>query len=172
MPVFFKPLAEHDNMNTVYFLAMFSKKVKELDNGCWVWTANRNPKGYGRVSYGGRHQLSHRLIYRLCIGPASRIDQVCHDCPAGDNPSCCNPAHLWKGSATDNMRDSEENGRNSHPGQHGSEHPQSKLTEEDVRNIRQRYKDGESGRVLSEEYKVSRPTISEIVNRKKWTHVK
>lgn len=47
----------------------------------------------------------------------------------------------------------------------------SKLTEDKVRDIRRRKKEGEKQSALAKEFDVSNSTISEIVNRKKWPHV-
>ena len=53
----------------------------------------------------------------------------------------------------------------------GAECGKSSLTDDDVRAMRSAWGDGASGKELSERFKVSRPTVSEIVNRKKWKHV-
>jgi len=56
----------------------------------------------------------------------------------------------------------------------GEEHWASKLTEKDVLDIRNLYKNGSRIKDISEKYKskVSRETISQIVNNKIWKHVK
>jgi group I intron endonuclease len=55
----------------------------------------------------------------------------------------------------------------------GSEHHNSILTEEDVRNIRQKYIPYEYGfGKLSSEYGVDRKTIIRIIQNKTWTHIK
>lgn len=54
----------------------------------------------------------------------------------------------------------------------GSKHPNSKLTEKDIRFIRKRYKIGEYNQVeLSNTFKVSQHLISLIVRGKVWCHV-
>jgi len=30
---------------------------------------------------------------------------ICHNCPGGDNPKCCNPDHLFIGTSADNAKD-------------------------------------------------------------------
>ena len=53
----------------------------------------------------------------------------------------------------------------------GSESPNSKLTENDVRNIRIRLRDGEKGANLAREYKVDATLISAIKKMTTWKHV-
>ena len=54
----------------------------------------------------------------------------------------------------------------------GEDMPQSKLTDDKVRQIRERYGAGETQKVLSEAFGVAEPTISDVVRRKVWKHVK
>lgn len=60
----------------------------------------------------GKLRLVHRLVYALTKGPIPDGMQVLHNCPGGDNPSCCCPEHLWLGTQQDNMRDMAAKGRN------------------------------------------------------------
>lgn len=46
-----------------------------------------------------------------------------------------------------------------------------KLTEDDVRNIRERYNNGVGIMYLAKEYKVGRHAIQRVVKRKTWRHV-
>ena len=58
---------------------------------CWVWTAGKNKKGYGRVSANGKLRLAHCVAYELVHGPipaSLMIDHKCH------NPACVRPEHL------------------------------------------------------------------------------
>lgn len=88
----------------------FWAKVQKT-NGCWLWTASKNSQGYGWIGAGGRGGAmlkAHRVAYELTY---SRIPQgllVCHHC---DNPTCVRPAHLFLGSASDNIRDCLAKGR-------------------------------------------------------------
>jgi len=50
----------------------------------------------------------------------------------------------------------------------GETHPHSKLTEEDVINIRRRKKNGESGASIARDYTVSAHTINDVYRGKSW----
>lgn len=76
---------------------------------CWPWMADRTPAGYGRILINDRVHHANRVAWVLAndqMVPAGM--QVCHTC---DNPACCNPAHLWIGTQTENQRDRIAKGR-------------------------------------------------------------
>lgn len=60
-------------------------------NGCWLWTQNRNPAGYGVVVYQGRNQYAHRMSYISAVGPITDGLTVDHTC---FTPACVRPDHL------------------------------------------------------------------------------
>jgi|TARA_B110001452_G_C14856301_1_gene299115 predicted DNA-binding protein YlxM (UPF0122 family) len=53
----------------------------------------------------------------------------------------------------------------------GESHPRSKLTTEQVVQIRELYSKGFSTNVIARNFKVSTWNIEEIVKRKTWTHI-
>ncbi len=169
--VFFQPLPEHDTLNVAYLLAKVSEHVVVNEHGCWVWQGHKTSRGYGRIDYGRKKHVLHRLVYALCVAEPARTHEICHDCPGGDNPSCCNPAHLFLGTHAENMQDSERKGRNSHSAQRGEDKPQAKLTEDGVRELRRRRAAGEGVRALAEEFQISPAAVSEAVRGKKWGHI-
>lgn len=83
--------------------------VVDETTGCRIWTGYRDRKGYGRIRLGGRRGrpvLAHRLAFILAGGILTPEKPfVLHNCPSGDNPSCCEAAHLWAGTLLDNNQD-------------------------------------------------------------------
>lgn len=87
-------------------LRRFAAKVEADDNGCWIWTAARNPgNGYGRF-YGAKADpshpstVAHRVAYEHYTGPipdGMEIDHVCRI------RACVNPAHLEPVSRLENV---------------------------------------------------------------------
>lgn len=147
-------------------------------DACWPWTGCRMQKGYGAVGYQGRTYNAHSLLFTLLDGPLKPGDCVRHTC---DNPPCCNPAHLLRGSHHDNVRDAVER----RLFKHGAEHYQTTLTADQVREIRRRHAsrdvatshghtaahDPNGMQSLAAEYGVSPTTIHAIVHRHTWKHL-
>ncbi len=148
----------------------FKSKIDYADNNekCWNWTANRL-RGYGLLSITVSPQKdipvrATRIAYFLHtnIDPVGK--SVLHKC---DNPSCCNPYHLFLGTTKDNTIDMMNKGRGVYP--KGSHHGQSKLKERDVLEIRKIYKKG-NGTIIAKFYGVTQSVISRIINNKVWNH--
>lgn len=53
----------------------------------------------------------------------------------------------------------------------GESHPQSKLTTEQVLQIRELHKQGFSSNVIARNFKVSKWNIEQIIKKKTWTHI-
>lgn len=54
------------------------------------------------------HERAHRAAWVEASGPIPLGILVCHRC---DNPPCCNPAHLFLGTQSDNIKDGYAKGR-------------------------------------------------------------
>lgn len=88
-------------------LHRFEKKFTKTD-GCWIWNAATDPKGYGAFRYEGKTQIASRVSYQLYKGNVPSGLHVLHTC---DNPSCVNPDHLFLGTNDDNVEDRKSKGR-------------------------------------------------------------
>lgn len=132
------------------------------EDECWEWLAKKDRDGYGRITFNGKKDGCHRIAWMLKNGDIPKGLLACHTC---DNPSCCNPSHLWIGTIKDNMQDRTKKGRTCR----GENSGRSCLTEQKVEDIREKY---ESKRYtqekLSKEYAVTTTTISDIVRNKTW----
>jgi predicted XRE-type DNA-binding protein len=142
-----------------------------INGDCWEWKSSLYPNGYGQVWFEGRMQKAHRVVYELVIGPIPEGEGyhgtcVCHTC---DNRKCVNPDHLFLGSHDENMHDMKSKGRA--PRMQGEAHGQSKLTADQVREIRRLSEEGLTQRAIANRFGISRPHVSYIVNGKYWAHL-
>lgn len=84
----------------------FDVKWSEDAAGCWIWTANATPGGYGLFKVatglsGGRQAYAHRWAYERANGPIPaglELDHVCNVV------RCVNPAHLEPVTRRENER--------------------------------------------------------------------
>lgn len=137
-------------------------------NSCWVWMACRDSCGYGMFGVARKTIKTHVIAFFLTYGFTKLC--VLHNCPGGDNPACCNPRHLWKGTQKQNCMDREAKGRGNHA--YGERHGKAKLNTVQVRVIRSLYaKGGISQEILARRYGVLQITVSNIIRRNIWRHV-
>lgn len=141
------------------------------EDSCWEFSGWRNKSGgHGLVNIGGgQFQGSHRLAWILMNGKIPDGLCVCHRC---DNPPCCNPKHLFLATALENFDDMRRKGRARGGSLPGKKNKNSKLTEEQVSQIRMRYANGELQQQLANAYGVNQTAISYIVSQGGWRHVK
>lgn len=165
---------------------------------CWNWIAGVS-SGYGSFCLSGRRYVrAHRLSLILATSAeAGRGLQACHRC---DNRRCVNPAHLWWGTAAENIGDAASKGRctmqrpddprraqylgDANPmrkyahlraelseRQRGSKSHRAKLTEENVVEIKKLRASGVSQYAIAARFGVTREAISRIDQGKSWAHV-
>lgn len=137
---------------------------------CWNWTAYIDCDGYGHYSPTGDKRLrttSHRYAYMQLFGMLTSKIYVLHKC---DNPACCNPNHLFHGTQFDNMQDMVKKGRKRFP--IGADALAAKLTDDEVRGIRNRLSNGDRQIDIAKAYGITQVRVSQIKLNKCWTHIK
>lgn len=151
-------------------------RVAVTDSGCWEWQGCRRERGYAVAHYRylGRNLSPHRFVM-LALGYDIEWLVVCHHC---DNPPCINPAHLFIGTHTDNVRDCMAKGRFINPPvtdwpARMKDHPHhwQKISASDVPTIRARLASGEKLAAVAADYGVSFQAVSKIRTGTRWSHV-
>lgn len=135
--------------------------------GCRIWMGATNPNGYGTLRVHGDGIKAHRFAWIAANGDIPDGLAVLHRC---DVPCCVNPDHLFLGTQLENMQDMAAKGRARGGTKGGSKHYLAKLTEGDVRQIRQLALTSKHADVAAA-FNISRSNVGLIVNRKAWAHV-
>jgi hypothetical protein len=147
--------------------SFFKKVFPEPNTGCWLWSGAAHPR-YGHGCLNGQFyeglNWAHRYSYFVHNGDFDRSLCVCHKC---DNPSCVNPEHLFLGTAHDNQHDKIRKGRQ----QRGEKHAFAKLSEQDVKDIRELKASGLSFGEIAKSYNMNITSIFHVVNKKNWKHI-
>jgi hypothetical protein len=110
----------------------WDKVTKSDSEHCWPWTSVKDSAGYGLVNVKKKRLSASRIAWKLANGPIPEGLFVLHRC---DNPPCCNPAHLFLGTKSDNTQDCLRKGR----------HPRARITH----CVRGHLLDGENVRTRS-----------------------
>ncbi len=136
---------------------------RKLDNDCWNWTGCCKSDGYGKISINKKSIIAHRYSWNIHFGRIPK-DKPCvlHHC---DNPKCVNPKHLFLGTMKDNSDDMIIKKRDRKAS--GENHYQSKLTWDQVRQIRD-LKSKFLQIEIAKMFNVSKSLISYIHNNKIW----
>lgn len=139
-------------------------KVSIDDNGCWVFTGAKVKDGYGVVGINHKTVSVHRHVYSEYYGEIPDGLCICHHC---DNPPCVNPKHLFAGTHKENSQDRENKGR----GICGEKNHRSKLTNTNVKRIRELLSIGYTQQYISDLFGVRQGEISRIKTKKRWARV-
>lgn len=145
---------------------LLARHLVDPKTGCWNWTgdlggADSHSCRYGRVHYRGQSWQAHRLsfeTFKELIPPGM---MVCHRC---DNPICINPEHLFLGTSRDNIDDMVSKRRQNF----GARHPNAKLTESQVAEIRRLREGGLILADIASRFGIDLSQVGNIVNGKQW----
>jgi len=140
------------------------------DDECWEYQGYLNLDGYGsaHLSWRGSNVLAHRLMYEQYYDETlSKSEVVRHTC---DNPSCCNPFHLIKGTQADNVADMIE--RERFPDRAGESNGRAVITEELAKDLRKLYASGMwSYGLLAQLFDLKKTTVAYLIKGKSWKHL-
>jgi hypothetical protein len=97
---------------TVKDIERFEKYLRRnKKTGCLEWIGYRNVGGYGTFTYNKKSLYSHRLAWFFAGNNIPDGHQVMHNCPHGDNPSCCEVSHLMVGTFNQHCADRAKKGQ-------------------------------------------------------------
>lgn len=131
---------------------------------CIPWTGWIDPDGYGRTRRDGRSKQITHIVLEAVGRPVPAGMCACHSC---DNRACVNPRHLWIGTHTENLSDRDGKRRQAF----GERNGRAKLTEADVRAIREFRSIGLTQQAIADRFGVSQFTVSAILLGKVWSSV-
>jgi len=157
----------------------WAKVTPEPNSGCWLWTGCCDAKGYGYFNRGSRNNTAyaHRHAFLVLVGSIPEGLFCDHQCW---NRACVNPNHIKLATPKENANNLSPQGRITHRATAarvgklnlGEVHGMAKLIDAQVLEIRKLHaQDGCTQQELSDRFNVSRPRISDIVNRKAWKHI-
>ena len=136
---------------------------------CWRWIKGTHG-GYGTFSLCEglrryRTVAAHRVAFFLATGYWTPL-YVCHEC---DWPPCCNPAHLFEGSAKQNYDDAAVKGRSTR----GEKVAVSKLTAAQVLEIRRLRASGIKRYIVARQFNIGITHVSRITGKSNcWNHLR
>lgn len=140
-------------------------------DACWPWAAHRLKKGYGWMHAINGPRASNRIA-AVVTGKLSDLDSPLHVLHTCDNPCCCNPAHLFIGTNSDNVADRVVKGRTVATPKYGCNNGMARFSESVVRAIRADYRGGVGSQSkLARMYGTTQSVISRIVSGKRWGHI-
>lgn len=136
--------------------------IPENTDDCWIWKCNKTSR-YGVIKVDSKPKLVHRFSYEYFNGPIPNEMYICHHC---DTTKCVNPKHLFIGTPKDNCDDKMKKGR--HKARKGEEQGNAKLTNNQVREIKQKLREGMKRCDIAMEYNARALQIGKIARGEQW----
>jgi len=131
-------------------------------HGCWMCCSHfHKVNGYSTFKCDKKWTRIHRYMYEKYYGEIPRGICVLHHC---DNRGCCNPAHLFLGTNSDNNKDRDNKGRQAKGIRNG-------MALLNARQVKKIYFARGTQLALAKIYGVSRQTIGAIKRKENWRHL-
>lgn len=137
----------------------FFNRLFHTESGCTEYRGANNG-GYGSAWFDGKQRSATHVAWFLKHGQWPHL-YVLHRC---DNPPCCNPDHLFLGTAADNIHDCMAKGRLPK----GETHVSAKLKQSEVDEIRELCKTTISLEEIGSRFGLSVNGVSRIKQRRSW----
>jgi len=152
------------------YLNEFDYFLHKVDIGspstCWPWLGSLKDCGHGSWAYNCYRKgtrIASREVFRLFKENPDEYF-VCHSC---GNAKCCNPDHLYLGTAKENQQDRVKHNTSNR----GSKCGTAKLTEKDVIEIKKLILQKVKLIIIAAKYNVSESTIKAIKQKRNWAHI-
>lgn len=144
---------------SIYCRLWSSVAIGTVDE-CWPWLGCKDKDGYGRMCWNYQMIGAHVVALRSTgeAVPDGFIAQ--HSC---DNPPCCNPAHLAKGTHRTNAQDRTAKGRTYAPV--GELNGNARI---DATTARAVFVDPRRQKDIAADFGLSQPDVSRIKRRTRW----
>jgi hypothetical protein len=153
-------------------IRLWSYIQKGNTDNCWNWLSSGGVLApltkVPEISIKDKMYAVPRVLWKVIHGNDPGEKLVLHTCSRGQRfNKCVNPNHMYLGTDSDNMYDAWDEGWKYGS---GAFNPNSKLSSDDVNNIRRKYP-LKTQKQLSIEYNVSESCIAAIIHRRSWRHI-
>lgn len=147
----------HVNLTSEQIARFWSKVDIKAPDECWIWKGAISGKRYGAVKINYIDLRAHRVSFFIAHGSFDDSLLVCHKC---DVTKCVNPAHLFLGNNTVNVRDMASKARGK---------TKARMTIETADEIRRVYAAGGiTQQKVADKFGISIAMVCFIINRKFW----
>lgn len=142
-------------------LKWLRSQVSHDSDECLPWPFGDNGNGYGQVRFEGTSRYPHRIMCGWVHGQSpSPLHQAAHSC---GNRLCVNPQHLRWSDQSGNELDKVGHGRDIR----GERHPNAKLTEKDVLEIRA-LEGSLTHEEMAQKFNIGSVHVHRILQRTRW----
>lgn len=136
--------------------------INYKEEDCLIWPFARDDHGYGRC---GREK-ANRIMCTMVYGEKpSNNHEVAHTCGKG-HTGCINPIHLRWATKKENMTDKIVHGTENK----GERNGKSILSTDQIKEIRNLHPTLSYSKI-AKKYSVATSTISDVVKKRRWSHI-